>query len=141
MRPFILLFTLFMFSCATLIRDNKPMIKQTLTILDGATGQPISRVSVTVNTEKIGMTDKQGMITFPVPQSNKADKYLLLLEAAGYKTVKTEIPNTVGAGYVVGNVALFLLGLVPGVVGLAIDGTSGRWYTYKDKLVIEMYKN
>lgn len=115
--------------------------KTTLTILDAATGQPISRASVTVNTEKMGMTDEQGMITFPVPQSNKADKYLLLLEATGYKTVKTEIPNTLGAGYVVGNVALFLLGLVPGVVGLAVDGVSGRWHTYKDKLVIEMYKN
>lgn len=112
---------------------------QKLIVKDSESKKRLPNVKVQVDASDIGHTNEKGMITFPVEQKNQSDGYLLTLTVDGYVPVKIKIKNAVNGGYLVGDIALFLLGIVPGVVGLVVDAVTGEWYSYKDNLIIEMH--
>lgn len=131
-----LVLSVVLFSCATIMR--KDIHTQKLIVKDYITKKGVTDVKVQLNGQNMGTTDKNGFITFPVEQTNKQGGYELVLTGGGYLPLNLKVNNGVNGGYVTGDVALFLLGFIPGLVSLVMDGISGQWWSYKDKIVIEM---
>lgn len=123
-------------SCATIVR--KDIHKQKLVVKDAVSNEGIANVKVQVNGTDVGSTNKDGLIIFPIEQKNKQDGYSLALTSNNYLPVTLEVKNGLDGGYLTGDIFLFFLGIIPGVVGLVVDGVTGEWYSYKDSIVLQM---
>ncbi|MGL4524470.1 MAG: hypothetical protein ACRCVN_02960 [Spirochaetia bacterium] len=131
---FLTIFSLF--SCATIARGT--VLNQKLQIKHGVTKKPLDGVQVFVNGQFAGYTDQKGRIIYPVDQTNKPHSYTLALKKTGYADISVQISNKIDGGFVAGNIFLFLLGVVPGIVGLTVDGITDNWYNFKGNLNIPM---
>ncbi|MGL4561345.1 MAG: hypothetical protein ACRCV0_03530 [Brevinema sp.] len=123
-------------SCGAITR--KKMFDQKVTIRDSRNDALLDGVVVKLNDKLIGKTDENGVVQFTVQEVDNATNYVLSLEKSGFQPVTVTIYNSPGTGYVGGGAALFLLGLVPGIVSLSVDGATGTWYTFKQVLDIKL---
>ncbi len=123
-------------SCGAITRDD--IINQKLVIKDGKTKAPIENVSVRIDGAVVGTTDKKGIVHHSVHNPNSPESFTITISHPNYQDVSIDMIAKPGGGYVVGGVAFFLLGLVPGVVSLAVDGATGTWYTYKKSATLYM---
>ncbi len=130
------LFILTLVSCGAITRDD--IINQKLTIKDHKTGSPIENVSVKIDGKVVGTTDANGLVYHNVRNPNTSESFSIAISHPEYQDVSINMIAKPGGGYVVGGVAFFLLGLVPGVVSLAVDGATGTWYTYKKSATLYM---
>ncbi|MGL4394096.1 MAG: hypothetical protein ACRCS8_02605 [Brevinema sp.] len=123
-------------SCGAVIR--KKMFDQTITIRDSRNDALLDNVTVKMNGVLIGTTDTNGVVQFSVTEVDEKSSYVIALDRKGFQPVTVTIHNSPGAGYVGGGAALFLAGVIPGIVSLAVDGATGTWYTFKQELDIKL---
>ncbi len=128
--------SLFIVGCGASAR--KPTRTQTITVKDSATKQTLEGVSITLNGQQIGVTDEKGRFRHRLEQDNYKAEIVIIAKKEGYKDINLVVKNKVGGGYVVGNIVWLITGLVPGIIAFSVDGASGKWYVYKNKVNINM---
>ncbi|MGL4388062.1 MAG: hypothetical protein ACRCTJ_01540 [Brevinema sp.] len=123
-------------SCGAITR--KKIIDQKVTIRDSRNDALLEGVRVKLDNKIIGTTDTNGEVQFTVQEIDIVSNYVISLEKSGFQPVTVTVHNSPGGAYVGGGAALFLLGVIPGVISLAVDGATGTWYTFKQKLDIKL---
>ncbi len=123
-------------SCGAISR--KDMFNQKITIKDAETKDRVQDVQIFVNKELVGVTDEDGKVKFLVSEVNHKSTYDLEVKKDGYISIILKISNKVGGGYAFMDTMGLVLGLVPGIINLSVDGTSGKWYTFKRRLVLKL---
>ena len=122
--------------CGAITR--KEMMNQKIIIKDSETKKVIADVTVKIDGQVIGSTSKKGILRHQVSNPNEEESFQILVQHPNYQDINLEVTAQPGGGYIAGEVAFFLLGIVPGVVSLAVDGATGTWYTYEKKIVLNM---
>ena len=123
-------------SCGAISR--KDMFNQKITIKDAKTKDRVQDVQIFVNKELIGVTDEKGQVKFLVSEVNHKSTYDLEVKKDGYASIVLKITNKVGGGYAFMDTIGLVLGLIPGIINLSVDGTTGKWYTFKRRLVLKL---
>lgn len=140
MKMFMKLLSIFLLinlvSCGALTR--KKMFNQKITIRDSRNDALLEGVVVKIDGKEIGKTNGDGVVKFIVNEVDDEANYVISLEKNGFQPITVTVYNQAGGNYIAGGIAFFLLGLAPGVISLAVDGATGTWYTYKQKLDIKM---
>ncbi len=122
--------------CGAITRGD--ILSQQVTVKNMQTKAVISGAQVKMNGTVVGTTGTNGIVVYTVSQPNEAQTLTLEITASGYHPITITLSAKPGGGYIAGDVAFLLLGLVPGVVSLAVDGATGTWYTYEKKVDIFM---
>ena len=122
--------------CGAITR--KEMMNQKIIIKDSETKKVIADVAVKINNQVIGSTSEKGILRHQVSNPNEEESFQILVQHPKYQDINLDVVAQPGGGYIAGGVALFLLGVIPGVASLAVDGATGTWYTYEKKIVLFM---
>lgn len=134
-----LLLCLFLLSsCGAAVRSSQGgMVRQTL-VAQNARGQKLEGIKVFVNDALVGTTDAKGRIKHEIAAPVKGDSITIRLEKEGYAPAERKVNATADAGFVVGDVAFFLLGGIPLIISLAVDGATDSWMAYPRKLTLTL---
>lgn len=135
-RLFITILILTTIACGAITRDE--ILQQKIIIKDSATKKPIANVVIKMNDNTIGRTDASGILVHNIANPNEEQSFQLTISHPQYTSISIPITSKAGGGYIAGGVALFLLGIIPGAVSLAVDGGTGTWYTYDKKIELFM---